>query len=106
MNSYYEAHITLLGNPDKLEPIIKSIKWKFSKIDGDPNFGDGIRCYATRQYNGNLNKKSVLLDLHSKANILEQHGTVIRKKIELVIYDDRSSLINFTCSGNCPECTL
>lgn len=105
VNSYYEAHITMLGDPDKIEPIVKATGWKFSKIDGDPTLGSGIKCYATKHFKATIDKEDVLCMLHLVANTLKNHNSnVIRRKIELVIYDDRSSTVRFQCNGLCPEC--
>lgn len=105
--SYYECHITMLGDPKKVEPLVKSLKWKFSAIDGDPTLGDGIKLYATRHYNSRMEQGRVLDELLITATKLEEFGIeVIRRKIELVIYDDRSSTVSFKCKGGCPECHL
>ncbi len=105
---YYECHITMLGDKEKLKPIVEFHKWKFSAIDGDPTLGDGIKCYATRHYNTKLNPDTVLYALHWVADDLERNGIeVIRRKIERVIYDDRSSTVRLgSCNGACPECHL
>lgn len=105
MNSYYEAHITMLGDPVKIQEECKNFYWFFSKIDGDPALGDGIKCYLTRQFSHRLTKEEVLHHLLEAAENLEKRGIkVVRKKVELVIYDSRSSLIRFNCDGACPEC--
>jgi hypothetical protein len=104
-NKYYEAHITMSGDSaDYVETYVKNRKWKFSKIDGDANLGTGVKCYATKQYNGNKDRDEILADLHLTANVLSQHCTILRRKIELVIYDDRSNTVRFNCDGSCPEC--
>lgn len=103
MKNYYEAHITTKNHvPEK---IITDLGWKYSKIDGDPTFGVGIKCYATKLFNVRHDKSVVLAELHKVADILSTGGyNVIRRKIELVIYDDRSSKVRFECNGLCPEC--
>lgn len=104
--SYYEAHVTILADPDIAKPIIESLKWKFSAIDGDINFGDGVKCYATRQFNAKISQEEMVKTLHNVADEIEANGlNVIRRKVELVIYDDRSSLVR-PCSGGCIECHI
>lgn len=106
-NTYYEAHITLLGSPERIKPAVDLIKWKFSVIDGDPVLGKGVKCYATKHFNAKMDKEEVLMDLRMAADALEYalpEDEVIRRKIELVIFDDRSSAIRFRCDGKCPEC--
>lgn len=106
-NSYYEAHITLLGNSIHIENVVNTLRWKFSKIDGDASLGSGIKCYATKHFNVRFEKEFVLKELFNTANILKCHGfEIVRRKIELVIYDDRSNTIRFNCNGNCPECHM
>lgn len=104
-NTYYEAHITMAGNPELIEPVVKATGWKFSKIDEDPTLGLGIKCYATKHFKASIDKEDVLCILHLIANVLQTNNcNVIRRKIELVLYDDRSSTVRFTCNGLCPEC--
>lgn len=104
-NQYYECHVTMVGDPVELRPYVESMKWKFSAIDGDPVLGEGVKCYATRQFKGTSDKESVLIKLRQAAWLLENEGfEVIRRKVELVLYDDRSSKVAFECNGGCPEC--
>ena len=107
VKSYYEAHVTMLGLPWKYRTVVEDLGWKFSVIDGDPTLGDGIKCYATKHFKASLPKEEVLKELLDAADILKIEGcNVVRRKIELVIYDDRSSTVNFQCNGGCPECHL
>lgn len=91
---YYECHITMEADTDKVRPLVEDLKWKFSAIYGDSVFGEAVKCYATRHFNGNMNDREVLVRLNIAANTLAQQGaTILRRKIELVIYDDRSSKV-------------
>lgn len=102
---YYEAHITMLGSKEAIRPYVEATKWKFSAIDGDANFGDGVKVYATRQMNGRLTEQEAVNELNVTANILERFGIkVLRRKVEVVIYDDRSELVRPACNGGCAEC--
>lgn len=106
--TYYECHITLLGARQEVEPLVKQTGWKFSAIDGDPTLGDGVKCYATMHFNARRPEEDVLNLLHATADSLKFWGAnVIRRKIERVIYDDRSSTVRLgACDGMCPECHL
>lgn len=101
--TYYECHITLNGDPKRIETAVKNLCWKFSKIDGDPVMGDGVKCYATRHFNARKSPKFVLMFMHDTADCLSRSFEVTRRKVELVIFDDRSSKVR--CDGLCPECT-
>lgn len=106
-NTYYEAHITIDSEWQNAMFSVAGIGWKFSKIDGDPTLGFGLKSYATKHFKSSLDKNVVLKKLHDAAECLRVMGChVIREKIELVIYDDRSSTVRFNCDGKCPECHL
>ena len=84
--SYYEVHITLLGPPSDLKRKVEALNWTFSSINGDPNLGTGIKCYATRQYNIKLPLPAIIAKLEeTTANF--PASQVLRKKVELVVYD-------------------
>lgn len=102
---YYECHVTLLGAAAAIRPHVEDLKWKFSSIDGDPVLGDGIKCYATRHFNARVPQQRVLDMLLTTAQRLAERGvTVVRRKVELVLFDDRSTKTR--CTGACPECHL
>ena len=94
MNSYYECHITMEGgvmNAYHIEKFLEQkTNWKFSKIDGDINFGPGVKFYATNQFNMKIGIEAVIHQVKSMAEILASQGAkVIRRKVEIVIYDNR-----------------
>lgn len=102
--SYYEAHVTLLAEPSAARPLVEGLGWKFSAIDGDPVLGAGVKCYATMLFNLRIGEAEALKRLHTVANTLKASGLqVTRRKVEQVIYDDRSDKVR--CEGDCPECT-
>lgn len=103
MKKYYEAHITFLGHPSTLRPEVEKQGWRFSTINGDPVLGEGIKCYATTFFNARRTETEVIEVLHATARIFSELGhKVIRRKIELVLHDDRSR--DVPCEGSCLEC--
>src|ERR1051325_7475371 len=103
--SYFECHVTLMGDATTIRPEVEKRKWKFSVIDGDPVLGDGIKCYATRLFNRRLGQEDVQNQLLTIAAELSSLGfNVLRRKVELVIFDDRSTKVR--CNGGCKECHL
>lgn len=63
--------------------------------------------YATRQFNERIGDSEVIRLLNETASTLEAMGPaeILRRKVEMVIYDDRSSLVK-PCDGGCVECHL
>lgn len=88
---YYECHITMTGHGG-LSQIVEQTGWKFSIIDGDIDLGDGVKCYATRQYNKRKPLAEILKEMNETAETIQKStkGKILRKKIELIIYDERS----------------
>lgn len=94
------------GDRKRIEYLVNAANWKFSAIAGDIILGDGVKCYATKHFNSKLAEKTVLAMLHQTADALQDLGIkVVRRKVERVIYDDRSSKVG-SCKGACPECYL
>lgn len=108
--TYYECHITMAPSKghvrDAVRYIVEALGWKFSSIEGDIVLGDGIKWYATKHFNSRkLGNDEVITQLHLTANYLKHTIEVVRRKVELVIYDDRSDKVR-PCAGGCVECHL
>lgn len=109
--SYYELHITMEEPAERREFLRAAVQsatgWKFSAIDGDIVMGDGVKFYATTHLNARLPERTVLLSLHQAADRLANAFSinVTRRKVERVLFDDRSSKVK-PCDGGCPECHL
>lgn len=92
--SYYECHITMDADAAKIRPLVEQIGWKFSSISGDAVFGDTVKCYATRHFHSRLKTRAVMANLDVAAEYLALSGAnVLRRKIELVLFDDKSSKV-------------
>lgn len=103
---YFEAHVTMEAPPSEAPRVaaaVKAIGWRFSAINGDPILGDGVKMYATTHWNERIGIEVAVRRLHQAAGMLGAQHKVVRRKVELVLYDDRSSAVS-TCDGACPEC--
>lgn len=107
--SYFECHVTMEAAPEdrgRVEDAVNAIGWKFSAIDGDIVMGVGVKFYATRHFNARFAESDVLARLlHAAAQIGLAGIKVTRRKVERVIFDDRSASVR-PCDGACPECHL
>lgn len=89
---YYELHITLEGNPNVIKSKVEKNGWSFSAIDNDIVLGTGVKCYATKHMSTmSETDESIKKYIEWRATELRKEGlTVIRTKVELVIYDSRA----------------
>jgi NTP pyrophosphatase (non-canonical NTP hydrolase) len=90
---YYECHITIEEDRDRslIQQAVENVLWKFSAITGDPVLGKKRYCYATKHFKEELGDLAVKEGLLEAAQKLRQRGLVVlRSKVEMVIYDDRS----------------
>ncbi len=97
MKDYYECHVTIESkDPIYTELQVNSLGWKYSSIDGDPVLGKGVKCYATKQFNATKNKlEEVIAFVHFAADSIDgETSKVLRRKVELVVYDDRAPRIS------------
>lgn len=89
----YECHITIEQQESESRTFIElqvtqRYGWKFSAIDGDPVFGKGVTCYATRHFGDIVPVDEVVEELNSAVNFFTRAGLkVLRKKIEVIIFD-------------------
>lgn len=95
MTQYYECHITIEGERKAVEEAVTATGWKFSAIDGDPSLGEGVKCYATMHYNNRIPVYEVIDTVNQAASNLRSRGiTVVREKVEMVVYDTRSKSVH------------
>jgi len=89
MKPYYECHVTFLDPgypPDDLAG------WTFSRIDGDPNLGAGVKCYLTRHLPERIGLDEAIGQTHYAMGFLQaKHIEVLRCKVELVVYDTKQT---------------
>lgn len=85
----YECHITLKAESPLQHHAIKNYveyaHWRFSMIQGDPDLGTGIRCYATQLYH---NKEVAIAMTNMMTEYFRSLGFhVVRCKVEQIIMD-------------------
>lgn len=90
MKQYYECHITMVGDSEKIKKETENGGWKFSRIEGDPTLGDGVKCYATKHYNKKYHPEHITKALELTASQIAwlTDAKILRTKIELVVYDN------------------
>ena len=97
MQEYYECHVTVqpankntMGDKRQIKALVEQANWTFSSIDGDPDFGVGVKCYATFHYHKTTERELIIEKMEALAANLKDNGhKVLRTKIELVVYDNR-----------------
>jgi hypothetical protein len=88
---YYECHVTCLGWPGVVRLPVEELGWTFSAIDGDPDLGAGVKCYATRQFNERIGTEAAIMEVSEAGRKLRAMGVIVtREKVEHVIYDRRN----------------
>jgi hypothetical protein len=87
MSEHYECHITL-QNVVGAKEAIEKMGWKFSKIDGDPVLGVGVKSYATKHFPKSIGAGMAVSYVRDAATKLLDDGLIVlREKVEVVIYD-------------------
>lgn len=93
MRQYFELHLTIEEPSERrqfVETTVEALGWKFSAIDKDIILGEGVKMYATTHRNFRVYEEGAIDDLNDVAAVLATSGiNVIRKKVELVVYDAR-----------------
>ena len=89
MTTYIELHVTMTGDPVAIKPVVENIGWKFSRIDGDPVLGLGVKCYATKQakYKEDHFEEASRTVLMAGEALRNAGLTVVREKVEVVVFD-------------------
>lgn len=93
----YECHITIEATGEymqqKAQELIEKRGWKFSKIDGDPVLGKGVKCYATNHFAAKKNVDEVIRNMSYLAEeLFAASFLVIREKVELIIFDTKRAI--------------
>lgn len=85
MKEYWEAHVTFYSQKELGYPT-----WKFSKIDGDPVLGKGIKMYLTKQFKGSVPIESILEEMRGVTkHIWDSGAESFRRKVERVVFDTK-----------------
>lgn len=95
MKEYYECHVTIeSANQYMTATKVVGVGWTFSAIDGDPVLGKGVKCYATKHFNSSKNTLDEVIAMVDFAaeSINDPVSKVVRRKVELVLYDNREPI--------------
>jgi len=85
----FEAHITCLGHEEKVKEVGEATGWSFSKIDGDPILGQGVKCYLTHHARDYITLHERMLAVKRELQDKDVNVPVLRTKIELIMHDER-----------------
>jgi len=86
---YYELHVTFLTESPE-PPSFVPRGWRFSRIDGDHDYGDGVKSYLTTQKHIAERLEDLIVVVERVADALRALGfEVLRTKVERVVYDAR-----------------
>ena len=86
MKEYWEAHITFYSDKELEYP-----SWKFSKIDGDPVLGKGVKSYLTKQFKGSIPLSDILEEMNGVTkHIFDSGCDYFRRKVERVVFDTKT----------------
>ena len=85
---YFEIHVTMPAeSKERTTEILGQVGFKFSALKGDPIMGDDLLFYGTAH---TRTEDQAHLKLAQATKALEDSGiTVLRRKIEHVIFDSR-----------------
>lgn len=91
----FECHITLSlpdeAGQERLVEFMDGWGWKTSIFHGDPLLGEKSFFYLTRH---NVNYDELFAEMELTAKVVSGMGfTVVRKKIEEIVYDTKRSLL-------------
>lgn len=88
MKDIFECHITCnRADADAVKAVAEYVGWKFSQIDGDPVLGKEVFCYLTTHDNHFITMNERMEKAAACLQAVNVH--VVRKKIELIIYDTK-----------------
>ncbi len=104
LEDIYEAHITIDAHPSEVSYLEKfcttDTYWKFSKIDGDPVLGNGVKVYFTahaKDIAGYLLLKAQMKIVSKAFSVykLYMNSKIVRMKIEKICFDVRGKDLEF-----------
>lgn len=85
MKEYWEAHVTFYSDKELTYPT-----WRFSKIDGDPVLGKGVKMYLTKQFRITVTIEDILNEMKEVVKYIWDSGAEsFRRKIERVVFDTK-----------------